>query len=129
MNTTPIKVLVCEDDVYQANALRVKLTKSGYDVTISADGQQAMELLKSTTPDIIVLDLLMPKKDGFSVLSELKASDTTKHIPVIIASNLGQKEDIQKGLAMGADAYLVKSAINLDEFVQKIEAICAARRS
>lgn len=117
------KILVAEDDTYLANAYRVKLTKAGFEVHNAQDGEEAIEMLSSFKPDIILLDLVMPKKDGFAVLTDLKANPTLKDIPVIIASNLGQKEDIEKGLALGARGFFVKTDLSLNNLIEKINAI------
>lgn len=116
----PKKILVAEDDKFLANAYRVKLTKSGFDIKIATDGVEALSIIKSFQPDLILLDLVMPKKDGFVVLEEIKKDENYKHIPVIVASNLGQKEDIERGLKLGAKDYIVKSDMSLQNLVNKI---------
>ncbi len=115
-----IKVLVVEDDVYLANAYRVKLTKAGFEVKNAFDGVEALEVAKTFMPQLIILDLVMPKKDGFSTLQELKTQEAFKNIPVIIASNLGQKEDIEKGKKLGAADFFVKADLSLNDLIKKI---------
>jgi CheY-like chemotaxis protein len=115
-----IKILVAEDDKFLGSAYRAKLTKSGFEVQIVTDGEEALAALKTFQPDIILLDLVMPKKDGFATLQELKASEDYKKIPVIVASNLGQKEDLDKAKAMGAVDYVIKSDLSLDALIGKI---------
>lgn len=117
------KILIVEDDKYLANAHRVKLTKSGFEVQLAGDGDKALELLKTFTPDLILLDLIMPNKDGFTLLSEIKQHPAWKAIPVIVTSNLSQKEDMEKAKALGAADYLVKSNINLNDLVTKINSL------
>lgn len=114
------KILVVEDDNFLANAYRVKLTKSGFDIKIARDGDEATNILKDFAPDLIILDLVMPGKDGFTLLSELKADDKWKAVPVIIASNLGQKEDVEKGMRLGASDFVIKSNLSMNELVIKI---------
>jgi len=114
------KILVAEDDTFLASAYRVKLTKAGFAVTIARDGAEAMEAVKKEIPDCLLLDLVMPVKDGFTVLEELKKDEKTKHIPIIVASNLGQKEDTDRAMALGATAFVVKSNLSLDELIAKI---------
>ena len=92
------KILVAEDDKFLDNAYRVKLTKAGFEVKIVRDGKEALEVLKTFLPDIIILDLVMPIKDGFATLEELKQDPRLKNIPVMVASNLGQKEDEERVL-------------------------------
>jgi DNA-binding response OmpR family regulator len=120
------KVLVVEDDTYLANAYRVKLTKAGFDVQLAYDGDEAIDKVATFNPSIILLDLVMPKKDGFATLAELKANEQWKKIPVIVASNLGQKEDIEKAKKIGATDFFVKSDISLNEIIEKINKIVPA---
>jgi len=115
------KITVAEDDQFLSNAYRVKLTKEGYEVKMTADGEELIESLKTDKPDLIILDLLMPKKDGFEALKEIKENPQWKNIPVIIASNLGQTNDIDQGMKMGANDYIVKSDLSLEDLVQKIK--------
>lgn len=115
------KILVAEDDKFLGSAYRVKLTKEGFEIKIATDGAATIELLKTFKPDLIILDLVMPVKDGFAALAEIKKNEATRNIPVIIASNLGQKEDIDKGLALGAVDYIVKSDLSMEDLIKKIK--------
>ncbi|SRR5258708_22156409 len=114
------KVLVAEDDKFLANAYRIKLAKAGFEIKLATDGQEVIEALKTYTPDIMLLDLVMPIRDGFSALEEIKANEQWKHIPVIVASNLGQKEDTERAQKLGAADVVVKSDLSLDELVEKV---------
>src|SRR5574337_1963624 len=96
------KILIAEDDATLANAYRLKMSKADFDVRLVGDGEAVLAELGVFVPDLILLDLVMPKKDGFATLQELRANDHWKKIPVILASNLGQNEDIQKGKDLGA---------------------------
>lgn len=115
-----IKILIAEDDKYLRNAMRVKLEKSGFKVVTAEDGQETIEMTKANIPNLIILDLLMPVKDGFTVLAEIKSDPATQKIPVIVASNLGQKEDIDKAMHLGAADYIVKTNMTLGGLVEKI---------
>src|SRR5258708_12539450 len=115
------KILVVEDDTYLANAYKLKLTKEGFEVKNAMDGAEAITILSSFMPDLILLDLIIPKKDGFSVLQELKTKEEWKNIPVIIASNLGQKEDIDKVMHLGARDFFVKTDLSLNNLIDKIK--------
>jgi len=117
------KILIAEDDHFLANAYRVKLTKAGFEVKITSDGEEAIKALSDFFPDLILLDLVMPVKDGFSTLEAIKNNEKYKKIPVLIASNLGQKEDLDKGIKLGADDYVVKSDLSLDDLVMKINGL------
>lgn len=114
------KILVVEDDKYLSNAYRVKLSKKGFEIRLAFDGNEAIEQLQTFLPDLILLDLVMPRKDGFSTLAELKQNETWKKIPVIITSNLGQSEDIEKGKKLGANDFFVKSELSLNDLINKI---------
>ena len=115
------KILIVEDDKFLGNAYRVKLTKSNFDIHISQDGFDGLAALKTFKPDLILLDLVMPNMDGFTVLEKLKSQNNK--VPVLIASNLGQKEDIDKGLALGAKDFIIKSDMSLDDLINKINSI------
>lgn len=115
------KILVVEDDKYLVNAYRVKLTKAGFDVQLALDGEEALKIIPNFLPDLVLLDLILPKKDGFSVLLEMKKNPLWNKIPVIITSNLGQKEDRDRGMKLGAIDYIVKSDITLEAIIEKIQ--------
>ncbi|EKD64725.1 MAG: two-component response regulator [uncultured bacterium] len=117
------KILVVEDDTYLANAYRVKLSKVGFEVKNAYDGVEAVSILRTFTPDLILLDIVMPKKDGFATLSEIKANEKWKNIPIILASNLGQKEDREKGMQLGASEFFVKTDFTLNDLVKKIDSM------
>jgi two-component system phosphate regulon response regulator PhoB/two-component system alkaline phosphatase synthesis response regulator PhoP len=119
-------ILVAEDDRFLANAYRVKLTKAGFNVTIASDGAETVELLRKSIPDVLILDLVMPKKDGFTVLAEVKKDPVLSKVPVIVASNLGQKEDIDKAKSLGANDYIVKTDMSLNDIIEKIKKIAGA---
>lgn len=114
------KILIAEDDHFLANAYRVKFEKEGFEVTIAANGTEAIEYIKNNKPDVVLLDLIMPEKDGFGVLEELKQSSITG-FPILIASNLGQQEDIKKALELGGTEYFIKSDVSLGEIVEKVK--------
>ena len=114
------KVLLVEDDLFLSKILSSKFKKEGFLVELAMDGEEGLKKVKSFAPDIILLDLIMPKKNGFEVLEEIKLNDKTKNIPVIILSNLGQNSDVSKGKELGAVDYLVKANFSLKEVVAKV---------
>ena len=116
-----MKILVVEDEEVLAKVLQEKLIKSGYDVDIAGDGEEALSKVESFKPNVIVLDLLLPKKNGFEVLETLKRDSALKMIPVIVVSNLGEDSDIKRSLALGAADYYVKSEHPINEIVEKIK--------
>ena len=118
-----IKVLVVEDDEFLRQLVSRKLGDEGFDVKVAIDAEGAFKILKEIKPDIILLDLILPGLDGFQILSKMKKDKSITSIPVIILSNLGQKEDIDKAMALGAADFLVKAYFTLDEIVKKIESV------
>jgi len=115
-----IKILITEDDQFLQKILKIKMEKSGFIVMVAEDGEDALNKLKNEVPDIILLDMFMPKKSGIEVLKELKADERLKNIPVIMLSNLTQTEDVQKAMAMGASDYIIKSDIDINEIPDRI---------
>lgn len=117
------KILVVEDDKFLRELISQKLVKEQYDVTSAIDGEDGVKKIKAEKPDIILLDLILPGIDGFEVLSKIKDDPSTSSIPVIILSNLGQKEDVEKGLKLGAVDYLIKAHFTPGEIIEKIKMI------
>jgi len=104
-----VDVLLIEDDPVVQEMYQFKLSLDGYRVSVAADGDAGIAKALELTPDIIFLDIRLPGKDGFAVLEELRRHDRTAHIPVIILSNFGEKELVERGLKLGAFEYLIKS--------------------
>ena len=123
------KILVVADDTYLANAYRVKLVKAGFEIKNAFDGVEALEILQTFTPDIILLDIVMPKKDGFATLADIKKDEKLKNIPVILTSNLGQKEDKDRGMQLGATAFFVKTDFSLNSLIDKINLLLSSNVS
>lgn len=117
------KILLVEDDVFMLEILSEKLKKSGFDVSIAKDGEDCMKILESLRPDIILLDILMPKIDGFEVLRIMKTKNELSNIPIVVLSNLGQKEEIQRAMDLGARDYIVKANFTTREIVEKINSV------
>lgn len=115
------KILLIEDDQFLRNALRVKLEKEEFEVLMAGHGQEALEVLAKNKPDLIVVDLVMPVMDGFDFLTALKQQETMKDIPVIVASNLSQKEDLDKAKALGVNDFFVKSDMTMEDLLVKIK--------
>jgi DNA-binding response OmpR family regulator len=116
---TPKKILIVEDEKPMANALDLKLRSAGFETTLVYDGQSAVNAAQASRFDLIILDLVLPKKDGFFVLDELKKLKITT--PVIVSSNLSQDEDIKRAHELGATGYFIKSDTTLAEIVEKIK--------
>ena len=118
-----MKILVVEDEQVLAKVFQEKFEKARFEVKIASDGELGVELAKSFKPEVIVLDLVLPKKNGFEVLEEIKANENTKSIPIIVVSNLGEDEDIKKALSLGAADYFVKSQHPINEIVEKVKGV------
>jgi len=113
------KVVLVEDDSLMAGILATHLISEGLAVVSVTDGAKAFERIKDEHPDIVLLDIILPSMSGFDVLQKLKQDETTKAIPVLIISNLGSKEEIQKGMSLGAAGYLVKANSTVEEITAK----------
>jgi len=115
------KILVVEDEKDLRFFLKIALTQAGFEVREAIDAEEALEKIKEEKPDLILLDIILPGKSGFDFLIEIKKEPEFESIPVIIVSNLGQKEEIQRGLELGAKDYIVKAHFTLDEIVKKVK--------
>ncbi|MBP6889687.1 MAG: response regulator [Candidatus Moranbacteria bacterium] len=113
-------VLIVEDDPFYSSIYKTKVEKEGISSVLVHDGEAALKAIREKRPAVIVLDLIMPGKDGFQVLEELKASGLLKDIVVLVLSNLSQNEDIKRVMDLGATEYLIKSNVPLQEVVAKI---------
>lgn len=121
------KILVVEDERSLQKALTDALVKEGMEVVNALDGEIGLSLAKKEMPDLILLDLILPKIDGFEVLKQLKADATTVKIPVVVLTNLENSGDVERVLALGATNYLVKSNYELEEIVQKVKNVLAGK--
>lgn len=117
------RILIVEDDKFLRELMSQKLNKEGYEVIEAVDGEEGVKKVKEELPDLILLDLILPGMDGFEVLGEIKKEESTNKIPVIILSNLGQREDIERGLNMGATDYLIKAHFTPGEIIEKVKSV------
>ena len=118
-----LRVLLAEDDRFLRRAGEAALRRAGFAVVTAVDDERTLELARSTRPDAILLDIIMPKLQGFEVLRRLKADPVTAPIPVIVLSNLGQESDVERALEGGAIGYLVKANVSLDELAAKVRSL------
>jgi len=116
-------ILVIEDDKFLRELISRKLTGEGFDVLEAVDGEDGVKKIKEEKPDIVLLDLILPGIDGFEVLAKLRDDPEISSIPVIILSNLGQREEVEKGLKLGAIDYLIKAHFTPGEIIEKIKNI------
>ncbi len=115
------KILLIEDEMRLQEALAIKFKKEGYETFSALDGETGLKMAEENKPDLILLDLILPKKDGFKVLEGLKAKSELSTIPVIVLTNLEDGQDIERCLAYGVRSYLAKANYSLEEIVQKVE--------
>lgn|SRR5882724_1493454 len=115
------KIVVVEDEELLLKGLNIILLSADFDVISASDGEAGEKAIKQNLPDCVLLDIMLPKKTGFEVLEALRKDPKTKHIPVIILSNMGQSAEVKKGLALGAQDYFIKAETNLDAVVEKIK--------
>jgi DNA-binding response OmpR family regulator len=120
-NNKKKKILVIEDEATLQKALNDVLSQEGYDVSSALDGVRGLELATEEKPDLILLDIILPRMDGFEVLRKLKSDENTSNIPVIILTNLSDINDIQKALDLGATTYLVKADFHLEDILKKVK--------
>ena len=124
----PTRILLVEDDRFLRKAAEVTLKRQGFEVLTAQDGEAGLEVARDVKPDLVLLDLIMPKMHGFQVLEHLKADRATSAIPVIVMSNLGQDSDVQRAMDAGAAAYVVKSNTALQSLVDTVREVLARRR-
>lgn len=115
------KILLIEDDTTLAEMYSLKFKTEGFDLSQATDGLTGLELAKKELPDIILLDIMMPRMDGYAVLTELKKDSKTSNIPILMLSNLGQKSDVEKGKVLGAKDYIVKASMTPAQVVEKVK--------
>lgn len=118
-----IKILLVEDDPFLLSMYSTKFELENFKVITAEDGEKGLEKAKNEIPNIILLDILMPKMNGFDVLKNLKDDNNLKNIPVILLTNLNQKDEIERGLTLGADDYLIKAHFMPSEIVSKIKRV------
>jgi len=116
-----VKILLVEDDKMLADMYITKFSKEGMEIMRAEDGAEGLSMAKENIPDIILLDIIMPKLDGFAVLRELKKNKETENIHVLLLTNLGQSEDVEKGRELGADDYFIKANHTPAEIVEKVK--------
>lgn len=117
------KIMWVEDDKFLSDIIARKLSTTGATLVYATEGEGALALLQKEKPDLLLLDILLPGVDGFEILRRVKADVGLKTTPVIMLSNLGQREDVEKGKALGAVRFLIKATVTLDEIVAEIQAV------
>jgi len=129
-NSVTTRVLVVEDDQFLRDLLQDKLRREGFEVAVAIDGLEGLEKITSYRPNVILLDIILPGVSGFDILKKVRQEMVMEiaTTPIILLSNLGQESDIEKGRALGADDYLIKSNFTIDEIISKIKGILEKRQ-
>lgn len=115
------KILLIEDEKVIREILQKRLTKEGYQISIAEDGEEGLEKMKKVEPDLIILDIIMPKKGGFEVMEGMQKEKTLKDIPIIIVSNSGQPVELGRAKELGAKDWLIKTEFDPQEVVEKVK--------
>ncbi len=118
-----MKILLAEDDPFFQNFYSRKLSEHGFTVDIARDGDEAISKISSNNFDVVLLDLIMPGRNGFDVLSEVSKNDETKRPPIIVFSTLGQNSDIEKAKSLGAVSYINKTFFDFDNLLSKVTSV------
>lgn len=121
MSLSSKKIILIEDDKTLVEMYSLKFKEAGLELIVVTDGMAGLELIRKEKPNLVLLDIMLPKMDGFAVLTELKKDQQTKNIPVLLLTNLGQKNDIEKGKKLGTDDYIVKSSLTPTQVIEKIK--------
>ncbi len=116
-------ILIIEDDKFLRELISRKLVSEGFKIEEAIDGEEGLKKLQEIKPDLILLDLILPGLDGYEVLARVKDNPSTSAVPVLILSNLGQKDEVEKGLKLGAIDFLVKAHFTPEEIVDKIKEV------
>ncbi|OGZ69804.1 MAG: hypothetical protein A3D35_00860 [Candidatus Staskawiczbacteria bacterium RIFCSPHIGHO2_02_FULL_34_9] len=118
------KILIIEDDEFFRELIRKKISSNkDFEFMEAADGEKGLEAIKKEKPDLVLLDLLLPNVDGFEVLSKVRSDSDISKTPIIVLSNLGQQEDIEKALKLGANDYMIKSQFDINQIIDKITSL------
>lgn len=114
------KILIIEDEEIMLGLLQRKLTKEGYEISVARDGDEGMQVMKEVNPDLILLDIIMPKMGGFEVMEEMNKDKELKKIPVIVISNSGQPVELDRAQKLGAKDWLIKTEFDPQEVIDKV---------
>lgn len=115
------KILIIEDDKFLRDLIAKKLYEEGYSTLSATDGEEGLQSIKQKKPDLVLLDILLPSMSGWEVLNKAKADPEVSKIPILLLTNLGEKEDVEKGLKLGAEDYIIKAHFTPNEIIEKVE--------
>lgn len=119
----PKKIVIIEDEVFLLDMYKIKFQAEGYEVIVATNGEEGLKIVNEVMPDLVLLDLVMPKMDGYEVLRSLRANEKTKDLKIYLLSNLGQSGEIDRGKKEGADGYFVKSSLTPTQLAEEVKKI------
>lgn len=119
-NNSSNKILLIEDEEIMLDLLQRKLAQEGYDISVARNGEEGLDMMKEFIPDLVLLDIIMPKKGGYEVMEEMSRDESLNKIPIIIISNSGQPVEIDRAQKLGAKDWLVKTDFNPQEVIAKV---------
>jgi len=119
----PHKILIVEDDKFVRELISHKLTEEKFEVSSAKDGEEGVAKVESEKPDLVLLDLILPGIDGFEVISRIRKNPDIESMPIVILSNLGEKNDVDRGIKLGANDYMIKAHFTPKEIVEKVRGI------
>lgn len=122
-----MKILLIEDDIFFQKFYAFKLKEKNFDVDMANNGEEGLQKIQTNRPDVVLLDLVMPVKDGFEVLAAMQKSNLINTIPVLVFSTLGQEADIKRAMSLGARDYMNKSFFDFENLLQKINTVTAKK--
>ncbi len=115
------KILILEDEIIISDLLAKKLSFEGYSVKTAQNGKQGMDLMTQETPDLVLTDVIMPEKNGFTVIEEMKQNEMLKNVPIIIISNSGQPVEIDRAKELGVSDWIIKTEFDVQEIIKKVK--------
>jgi len=122
-NAKKIKILLVEDDDFLRDICKIKLEKEQFDVITSADGIDALKKIQEKNPQLVLLDVILPGMDGFDILKNIKNDPKTSSIPIIMLTNLGQTDEVSRGISLGAEDYIIKAHFTVGEIIDKVRTV------
>jgi CheY-like chemotaxis protein len=118
-----MKILIVEDDIFFQKFYRTQLAAQGYEIDVAINGEEALEKIKAFHPNVILLDIIMPKMDGFEVLEALNEDGSIKSLNILVFSTLGQEKDIKRAAELGAKGYINKGFFDFNTLLAKIQEV------
>lgn len=123
LKNNKVKILIIEDDPFLSEMYLAKLIQSGFDVDVASDGKTGLDKVKTLMPTLVLLDIVLPQMDGFEILEDIRKNQKLKDILVVLLTNLGQRGDVERGVALGANGYIIKAHYTPTAVVAKVKEV------